>query len=47
MSPKNPAAVALGRLSVAAKRRRYTPEELSQQAKMAAQTRWEGVKKKN
>jgi len=37
---KNPAAVALGRLSVAARMKKLTPEQRSAIARRAARARW-------
>jgi hypothetical protein len=40
MSPKNPAAVALGRKGGRARAKKLTPEERSDAARMAVEARW-------
>jgi hypothetical protein len=46
MTPKNPAAVALGRKGGKATARKLTPEQRRESARRAAQARW-AKKKKN
>ena len=45
MSPKNAAAVALGRKGGQARAKKLTPEELSQSARKAVEARWAKQKK--
>ena len=45
MSPKNPAAVALGRKGGQARAKKLTPKERSEAARRAVEARWAHTKK--
>jgi hypothetical protein len=47
MTPKNPAAVELGRKGGKATARKLTAEQRKESARRAAQARWAKTKKKN
>lgn len=47
MTPKNPAAVELGRKGGKATARKLTPQQRKESARRAAQARWAKAKKKN